>query len=488
MASLSTVPALEDAIAVGSFLLQGGWLRFSAGAVLLGGLLTMVLVCTLWTKLVRLERHVQALPAAFQDLQKAVGNLANNVQTLPDQTAMQSLLDAVGDLAANVQPLLDQMPRLPVAHGTQASDATRNDLSSDMANTMLCLDAKILELNNETQRLRKSIGDLNHQMGLQQPGSSEEAIQPLKDLLLTLVDKHKKIAEALPVVHTIPALTRTCQTLGLDTQKQFSMQETMSDGLLKQGRETLQCLQSDNKSTHDRIIKLDALTQELKEMLKQLGIDIHVTRTKMETKLDSTQADLKRFQGETNYSFRGLNVLVPNHKTLVDTQKDALDYLVRANQSESSRHDLVQHTLDTVSNVEDRLVRLESICMGSTDVINETSDQVQQLREAHNLMMEQVTTIVERTPKLPKRNPPQADAASSTTPPPQQSTPPMPSMPTAPMPSVPIIDPQPIRLSDHIQPLVRDQGGIYMLGGNSTLRNVSTQELLQDLQLHVQFT
>ena len=475
MAALATVPALEDAIAVGSFLLQGGWLKLSVGLASLGGLCVLIFVSMFWTKLVRLERYVHTLPASLQDLQHTVESTAAN-----DQTAMQNVLDEAAALAANVQPLLDRAPGLPLAADVHVSGMTRPEVPPDMANTMLCLDAKLLELNNETHRLRTTISDLHHQMS--QPGLSDDTIQPLKDLLLTLVDKRKKVTEALPVIHTIPALTRTCQTLGLDMQKQFAMQETMSDGLLKQGRESLQCLQSDNKSTHDRLVKLDTLTQELKDMLKQLGIDIHVTRTKMETKLDSTQADLKRFQGETNYSFRGLNVLVPNHKTLVDTQKDSLDYLVRANQAEASRHDLVQQTLDTINNVEDRLVRLESICMGSTDVANEMSDQVQQLREGHNLMMEQVTTIVERTPKLPKRSPPPDGPSSSTTPPPQQQQPaPVPSMPATQMPSVPIIDPQPIRLSDHLQPLVRDQGGIYMLGGSSTLRNVSTQELLQAL-------
>ena len=314
---------------------------------------------------------------------------------------LQGLQNAVGGLDENIQALQAHVGQWQPTGTPVASDHP----NAEVANTMLCLDAKILDLNQETNKLRVAIQDINHQVTMYQPGVTEESLLPLKELLTSMTEKHKKIAEALPLIHTLPALTKTCQSMGLETQSQFKMQETMSDGLLRQGRESLQVISGDNKSTHERITKLDdklgkldALADELKGMLKQLSIDIHVTRTEMKTKLDSAHADLKRFYGELNSGIRGLNVLVPNHKTLLDTHKDSLNYLVRANQAEDERMQAVQSTLETASNVEDRLVRVETLCAGNAESLNDSSDQLQQLRELLNLMMENVNTIMERTP------------------------------------------------------------------------------------------
>ena len=460
----NTIPSLEDAIAVGSFMLHGDKMKFAAGGTCVVAFVLLVFILVLWNRTSRMYRLAAQMSGALQGLQHTVGGLDLNIQALQNHVGQWQTLSTSG------------APEPP---------------NAEVANTMLCLDAKILDLNQETNKLRMAIQDINHQVAMCQPGLTEESLLPLKELLISMTEKHKKIADALPIIHTLPALTKTCQSMGLETQSQFKMQETMSDGLLRQGRESLQVISGDNKSTHERLAKLDdklgkldALADELKGMLKQLSIDVHVTRTEMKTKLDSAHTDLKRFYGELNSGIRGLNVLVPNHKTLLDTHKDSLDYLVRANQAETERMQAVQTTLETTTNVEDRLVRVETLCAGNAESLNDASDQLQQLRELLNLMMENVSTIMERTPKLPKRNPPAADAPqpqTSTTPPPAQPAPtPGTTTTTTTLPTV--LDPQPLRLSDHLQPIVRDTPGqIYMVGSPTPLRNVSTQELLQAL-------
>ncbi|CAE7615453.1 unnamed protein product [Symbiodinium microadriaticum] len=252
----------------------------------------LVFMFVLWKRTAQLHQFVAFMPGTLQGLQNAVGGLNDNIQALRAHVGQWQPADA---------PIASDHP------------------NAEVANTMLCLDAKILDLNQETNKLRMAIQDIHHQAAMYQPGVTEESLLPLKELLTSMTEKHKKIAEALPLIHTLPALTKTCQSMGLETQSQFKMQETMSDGPLRQGRESLQVISGDNKSTHERITKLDdklgkldVLADELKGMLKQLSIDVHVTRTEMKTKLDSAHADLKSFYGELNSGIRGLNVLVPN--------------------------------------------------------------------------------------------------------------------------------------------------------------------------------
>ena len=107
-----------------------------------------------------------------------------------------------------------------------------------------------------------------------------------------------------------------------------------------------------------------------------------------------------------------------------------LDYLVRGNQHDTTQQESMRTTMESTGNTEVRIVRVESLCGGLIDQINELNDLVQQVREAQQLQQEQLTTIVERTPKLPKRSPPQ-DAPAQTSTPPASSTQTMPPTPAA---------------------------------------------------------
>ena len=110
------------------------------------------------------------------------------------------------------------------------------------------------------------------------------------------------------------------------------MAETLNDGLLKQQRETLHFLQGDNKEITAKLVRTESALDELKSGQKQLSLDVHVSRTKGEQKLDSIQKDLKSLSGSTSSSFRGLNVMVPQTKTMQDRLVDMTDYLVKNHQ------------------------------------------------------------------------------------------------------------------------------------------------------------
>ena len=56
--------------------------------------------------------------------------------------------------------------------------------------------------------------------------------------------------------------------------------------------------------------------------------------------------------------------------------------------------------MEVVTNTEDRLVRVESVVMGLTDALNELA---QQMHESQTVLQEAAQTVLDGTPKLPKR-------------------------------------------------------------------------------------
>ena len=227
---------------------------------------------------------------------------------------------------------------------------------------------------------------------------------------------------------------------------------------------------------------LQAGMDDVRTLAKKHDTDIHVTRTELKQRADNMHTDLKTFHGQTNANFRGLNVLVPQSKHLHDANRDMLDYLSRNHQHNEAELGMVKTTMESANNCEDRIVRVESLCTGLTDQANDHADISQQINEAVQIMMEHVQAILERTPKLPKRSPPaeqgphSQNAASSSAP----------AMPTTPPP----VDPQPIRISEHIQQpmpsmqsMMRDRGDIYMVRDPAVtqMTQMSTRDLLQVL-------
>ena len=268
------------------------------------------------------------------------------------------------------------------------------------------------------------------ELGLQQ--ANEKNLDQLVDLATRVVETTMQNLEALKrnekilercreLSQEVPATHKLLQSIGLDIKKGFQLLETHADGHLNQQREALQLLQSDNKAQSEKLTKLEAASDDAKAADKQLSVDLHVCKETLRGKIETLHSEHKRFEGATNSNFRGIAPLVPQFKHLGDQCKDMLDYLVRANQADSAHQDGLRTAMESTSNVEDRIVRVESLCGGLIDQVNELSDLLQQVREAQQLQQEQLVTIVERTPKLPKRSPPpdaqQQQQQSATAPP-----------------------------------------------------------------------
>ena len=139
---------------------------------------------------------------------------------------------------------------------------------------------------------------------------------------------------------------------------------------------------------------LVASSDESKAADKQLSVDLHVCKETLRGKIENLHSEHKRFEGATNSNFRGINPLVPQFKHLTDQCKDMLDYLVKGNQHDMLQQESMRTTMESTGNSEDRMVRVESLCGGLIDQLNEVNELVQQVREAQQLQQEQLTTML----------------------------------------------------------------------------------------------
>ena len=440
-------PSLSSAITVGSILLQGGWWQ----PALLGAAMMLVFLAVVVVLSVRC----------------ASGGTSSEVLRL------RSL----------VLQLQTQMEDLQTSHLTGPGPS---DSQGAPEQTLMCVDAKLLQLAQESSRVQQMLEMLQGQMSetkhLDQLVELATKVSENTSHTLESQKHYEKIhKQCLEKVQEIPGMNRLMQALGLDLKKGFQLLETHADSHLKQQREALHLLQSDNKALSEKLATLVASSDESKASDKQLSVDLHVCKETLRGKIENLHSEHKRFEGATNSNFRGINPLVPQFKHLGEQCKDMLDYLVKGNQHDMVQQESMRTTMESTGNSEDRIVRVESLCGGLIDQLNEVSDLIQQVREAQQLQQEQLATIVERTPKLPKRSPPQ-DTPAQTTTPPASSTQAMPAPTSTPVSLEP--NPPTIRLSDHIQPLVREHGRpVIMVGDalNQPLSQFSTQDLLRAL-------
>ena len=358
--------------------------------------------------------------------------------------------------------------------------------STSLEPTLLCMDAKLLQLGQESNRLQQTLADLQAQREGdkyldQLVATASRVAENTAHNLEAIKQQEKTLKHCLALAQEIPGMNKLVQSLGLDLKKGFQMLETLSDSRLAQQRESLQLLQGDHKSQSEKLAKLGTGMDEVKAAEKQLSVDLHVAKEGLKGKIETLHSEHKRFEGSTNSNFRGTNPVVPQCKHLADQCKDMLDYLVRANQHNTSEQETMRTVMEPTGNSEDRIVRVESLCAGLIDQLNEVSELVQQVREAQQLQQEQLGTIIERTPKLPKRSPPQEQSTSTTTPPVSSST----QVPPAPQSAPMAMEPTPtLRLSEHLQPLVQNHGRPVIMVGDpmgQPLNQFSTQDLLRAL-------
>ena len=360
----------------------------------------------------------------------------------------------------------------------------------DLEPTLVCIDAKLLQLGQESTHIEKMVLDLKSQQD--DARHADRLVELASKIAETTIQSYevimnheKLLTKCTAWAQEIPPINKLLQSLCLDVKKGFQLLETHGDSHLAQQREALHLLQADHKSQTEKLTKLEAASDDAKTADKQLSVDLHVCRETLKGKIETLHSEHKRFEGSTNSNFRGINPLVPQFKHLGEQCKDMLDYLVRGNQHDSAQQENMRIAMESTSNAEDRIVRVESLCAGLIDQINEVNELLQQVREAQQLQQEQLVTIVERTPKLPKRSPPAQEATSQQGPGPASST----QMPTPPQSNPVTLEPTQtptptLRLAEHLQPLVREQGRPVIMVGDALgppLNQISTQDLLRAL-------
>ena len=453
--------ALSQAITLGSLILQGDWL-FPAGFALI--ILGLALLITVLVAM-RALKYQQTL------------------ETTKLHALVQTLYNKIDASEAIIVSLQDQVAQ-PAGSVTLSAMQQQDGGSVDA--TLLCLDAKLLQLAQDNRRLQAALTEIMTQLtDAQHLKKLDDVAQEMLASLQAIEGLSKQTDKAVKMIVTqtqeISGHHKLTQVLGLDMKKGFQMAETMSDSQLKQTRESLQLLQSDNKSMGEKLTRLEGSADDLKNATKQNSLDTHVCKETIRQKLEGMHGEQKHFVGATNSNFRGLNVLIPQFKQLGDQHRDMLDYLSRANQHNTAQADTAQTTMESAANAEDRVVRVESLCTGLIDQVNELNEIMQQIRECQSLQQEQLTTIIERTPKLPKRSPPQENPQPTTPPLAQQPPPASNSAPQPQHQQVHLDSATPtLRLSEHLQPLVRETTSpIYMV--RDPLSQVSTQDLLRTL-------
>ena len=179
--------------------------------------------------------------------------------------------------------------------------------SDKIEGTLQCIDAKMLQLSTESQQLRAHVSDLQANDKLSSLDLTMQRVLDLADNATKLMEAWTK--EIPPRIKDIYQFTSGLNTthkavsvMALDMQKSFSLQETLSDGLLRQGREALQHTQSEQKSQAEKLNELKTdqkaqaeklgelkvitkvITEELRNSIKQVSLDVHVSRTKSEQK------------------------------------------------------------------------------------------------------------------------------------------------------------------------------------------------------------
>ena len=260
---------------------------------------------------------------------------------------------------------------------------------------MRCIDAKLLDISGQTTALKTLLGSLEAQQTIARLEEIQDALSNYRVTQEQLLESVAALAPKMTEVHgaasQLTPMTATQQAMALDTKKGFAATETHIDGVLKAQQDTLHCLQNETKELKDKLIKIDTVCDGLTSSAKQLSLDVHVSRTKQEQKMDSYIQDYNKFQGATNSNLRALGPVMPAIKTVTDHLNNAMDYLAKAWQSYERTEPVIHNMQEQVNNIEDRLLRIESLVVGNTDTANECSDMIQQLKESQNLLHEPVT-------------------------------------------------------------------------------------------------
>ena len=196
--------------------------------------------------------------------------------------------------------------------------------SEKIESALQCLDAKMLQLGTESQQLRTYIAELQAGDKL---NNMDLTIQRVLDLAGSTTKMMETwMREVPPRIKDIYNFTSGLNTthkavsvMALDMQKSFSLQETLSDRPFEagQGSAPLHAVgaegpgwKNSTSSSRTRRLRLRKsgnsrfIAEELRNSVKQVSLDVHVSRTKSEQKQDALQKEFTGMAGHTQSSFR----------------------------------------------------------------------------------------------------------------------------------------------------------------------------------------
>ena len=115
----------------------------------------------------------------------------------------------------------------------------------------------MLHLDREAQELRAFILKMDQDRSLEQLERTVQATLGLPEKNAEELQKWRdnvppKIREIHGFTAGLAGMSKAIQASATESQKSFAMAETTADGLLKQGRETLQFLQNDNRAMNEK--------------------------------------------------------------------------------------------------------------------------------------------------------------------------------------------------------------------------------------------
>ena len=193
------VTQLGDAIALGTSIMQGNSLVYTVCIFL--SLWLLMLTVTQYTMQVRNSRTLRALVTLLNAVESQLK--PNDMSTPPDIT---NLLDY-----------------------------------EKIESALQCIDAKMLQLGTESQQLRTYIaelqaGDKLNNMDLTMQRVLDLAGSTTKMMETWMREVPPRIKDIYNFTSGLNTTHKAVSVMALDMQKSFSLQETLSDGLLKQTR------------------------------------------------------------------------------------------------------------------------------------------------------------------------------------------------------------------------------------------------------------
>ena len=255
------------------------------------------------------------------------------------------------------------------------------------------------ELADAFDRLHQAV-----KQGAQQVSLDDVQLKQLQDLLSN------------EVVATKKAMTKQ-ESLLESLNKQCKLLETMQDGLLAQGRETFQELQSSSKHNleklTEKLVALDKLVDVVSQAVQKVSNETHASFVRADQKADKNNSNWWTEHGSLKAMLSSIVPMVREVRPAVceGLPKGIAEALQEINGVRGRVDDL------PVDRAMQGLGEIIKVTMESKDTLDQIwswlSDLSRQILEVSSLVQETETKVLDRLPKIPARKPPSQSGATS---------------------------------------------------------------------------